>query len=378
MTQPFRFRWTGQHWDEASENTFHATNWDALLDVTRRLSGDAKCVFDGVYHAGGRHIVRRIAVPSRQSKWIARIPIMPSPNPESEGSWWTSEQQFTMQSEIATMKYIAKTTNIPVPEVFGYNICVDANPVGLPYMLMHCIEGNMLYDLGGPCILNSEQSERVRKSIASIQCQLFGASLNQIGCLVLDSSGEVGIGHLPAAFGFQGPFNLPADYFSSWVGQNPKFKNLQHLNDLSLRHATESFPGRLGSVIHKLNANGLCGRYPVLHPDFFMHNILLNDEFEVVGVIDWEYAYSVPIGVFAARINMFARFDSVKATLDWDDEGAQYIADVERMEGNMDLAHKLCKAITSPVGILGVCMQLYEEGTAVPFDKVMDKIEREL
>lgn len=74
-----------------------------------------------------------------------------------------------MQSEIATMKHIAKTTNIPVPEVFGYNICLDANPVGLPYILMHCIEGNMIFDLGGPGVLNPEQSERLHQSIASIQ-----------------------------------------------------------------------------------------------------------------------------------------------------------------------------------------------------------------
>ncbi|KAH8656424.1 hypothetical protein BGZ61DRAFT_188965 [Ilyonectria robusta] len=169
MTQPFRFRWTGQGHDECAKNTFDATNWDALLDVTRKSSGDAECLFEGDFHAGGRHIVRRIVVPSKRCRWIARLPIMPSSNTKSNGSWWTRERQFTMQSEIATMKHIAKTTNIPVPEVFGYNICLDANPVGHPYILMHCIEGNMIFDLGGPGVLNPEQSERLHQSIASIQ-----------------------------------------------------------------------------------------------------------------------------------------------------------------------------------------------------------------
>lgn len=74
-----------------------------------------------------------------------------------------------MESEIATMKYIAKFTNIPVPTILGHRTSIDGNPVRLPYMLMQCIRGNMLFDLGGPGILNCEQKSRIRKSIASIQ-----------------------------------------------------------------------------------------------------------------------------------------------------------------------------------------------------------------
>lgn len=108
-----------------------------------------------------------------------------------------------------------------------------------------------------------------------------------------------------------------------------------------------------------------------------MHNILLNDEFEVVGVIDWEHAHSAPVGVFAARTNIFVRFDTANATLGWDDEGAQYVADIEAIK-NSDSADKLSLALTSPLAILGLCMQLYEEGRAIPFDRAMDRIEREL
>jgi hypothetical protein len=104
--------------------------------------------------------------------WLVRIPILPTSSTSDQNEilkWWTAERRFTMESEIATMKFIAKSTGIPVPTIFGYRTSIDGNPVKLPYMLMQCIRGNMLFDLGGPGILTSEQKSRIRKSIASIQ-----------------------------------------------------------------------------------------------------------------------------------------------------------------------------------------------------------------
>ncbi|KAM0415906.1 hypothetical protein ACHAPT_013117 [Fusarium lateritium] len=280
-----------------------------------------------------------------------------------------------MLSEIATMKHIAKTTNIPVPEVFGYDCCLAANPAGLPYMLMSCIEGNMLADLGHEP--DEHQRERLHRSILSIQFQLLKTSIDQIGRLTLDSSGNIDIGPLAAAFGFGGPFTLATDYFLSWANQGPKFKHYNMLTP-DLQRATRSFPKRLESTIPKLDKYaGPPGRYPIIHPDFQMQNILLNDEFEVVGVIDWEYAYSAPASVFAARANMFLQFNATKATLEWNDEGAKYMVDIETID-KLDSADRLAPALTSPLAILGWCMQLFDEGRAVRFDQIVDRIEREL
>jgi hypothetical protein len=56
---------------------------------------------------------------------------------------------------------------IPVPEVCRYNICLDSNDIGLPYMLRKCIEGNTIYDPGGPNVLTPEQSKGLRQPIPS-------------------------------------------------------------------------------------------------------------------------------------------------------------------------------------------------------------------
>jgi len=171
MTQPPIFRWQGQHNDERSMLTFQYIDWAALLKEARLLNGGRPCDYDGPYHAGGRHIVRRLEFNGGEL-WIVRIPIIPASSTSDDTEirkWWTAERRFTMESEIATMKHLANVTHIPIPKIFGHMTSIDGNPVKLPYMLMECIRGNMLFDLGGPGILTTEQKCRIRKSIASIQ-----------------------------------------------------------------------------------------------------------------------------------------------------------------------------------------------------------------
>lgn len=131
-------------------------------------------------------------------------------------------------------------------------------------------------------------------------------------------------------------------------------------------------------MIDLLTANDGPLKFPIVHPDFGLHNILLNDDYEVVGVIDWEGAYSAPVGVFAARTNMFASLDVVNGTLAYDEEGADYVSLIATM-GRDDISwRELSIALGSVVGALSLCMMVYEEGRAIPFDIFMDKIEREL
>ncbi|KAH9216041.1 hypothetical protein DL95DRAFT_522932 [Leptodontidium sp. 2 PMI_412] len=159
MPQPAVFRWQGQHNDKRSARTFQHTDWTALLKEAQILNGGRSCIFDGPYHTGGRHIVRRLEFIDGGDLWLVRIPIVSASLTSDQSEimkWWTAERQFTMESEIATMKYYAECTDIPVPTIFGYRTSIDGNPVKLPYMLMQCIRGNMLFDLGGPGILDDE------------------------------------------------------------------------------------------------------------------------------------------------------------------------------------------------------------------------------
>ncbi|KAG9228377.1 hypothetical protein BJ875DRAFT_389546 [Amylocarpus encephaloides] len=215
-----------------------------------------------------------------------------------------------MESEILTMKYYAECTDILVLTIFGYRTSIEGNTIKLPYMLMQCIRGNMLFDLRGPAMHNNEEKSRIQKSIALIQCQVTTAKIDKLGSLVLGPNGTVDIGPLPASFGFEGPFSSAADYFLSWAA-HVEFGNMDFLRDRpedndrlrSLKRTVISFPSRLKSVIEKR-------AYPIVHRDFQLHNILFDDTYNVVGVIDWEHAHSAPLEVFAALTNIYSLFDS--------------------------------------------------------------------
>ncbi|KAK2859897.1 hypothetical protein FQN49_004596 [Arthroderma sp. PD_2] len=386
MAKPPVFRWQGQHNDDRSEQTSKYIDWDALLEEVQALNHSLRCAYDGRYHVGGRHTVRRIEFIDTKELWLVRIPIIPimptPPTSELVNTWWTAERRFTMESEIATMKYIAKSTEIPVPAVFGYKCSLDKNLVKLPYLLMECIEGNMLYDLGGPGILNDEQKNKIRKSIAAIQCQMATAAVDKLGSLILLPNGQIDIGPLPAAFGFSGPFTSEIDYFISWA-EHVKFGNLKFLKSRQedtdfirdLRREAVEFPSRLKVEIEQFLPREQSSKravYPIVHPDFLQHNILYDDEYNVVGVIDWEFAHSSPPEIFAARTNMYSHFDPESLRVITESEYLETMTDVETEMGQ---GYGLSQAFGSTLGEIGICMNGFEEGRATKFSQVLARLK---
>jgi aminoglycoside phosphotransferase (APT) family kinase protein len=213
---------------------------------------------------------------------------------------------------------------------------------------------------------------------------MAAAPVQKLGSLLLASDGTIDIGPLPASFGFKGPFPSMSDYFLSW-SVHSTFGNSEFLrprpedndNLRRLKQAVTSFPSRLKSVVEKGSPNALTScrdGYPIVHRDFRPHNILFDDEFNIVGVIDWEFAHSAPFEVFAALTNMYSRFDAKTLHVVPDtEEGRQYIEDVKDKERDTGLS----MAFGSILGDIGVCMTHFEEGSAVLFGELLDRYENE-
>jgi aminoglycoside phosphotransferase (APT) family kinase protein len=193
---------------------------------------------------------------------------------------------------------------------------------------------------------------------------MAAALIGKLGSLVLGTDGVVDVGPLPASFGFEGPFNSVSDYFLSW-SRNSTFGKpdflLTHHDDndwlRKLKQDVASFPSRLKTIIEKGSLKNLSSRnrYPILNRDFLPRNMLFDDEFNIVGVIDWEGAHSAPIEVFAALTNMYSRFDPETLHMVPDsDDGRRYIEDVkdkDRETGQALSERRLeaCSAISVPI-----------------------------
>ena len=54
-----------------------------------------------------------------------------------------------------------------------------------------------------------------------------------------------------------------------------------------------NFPPKVGELAFKITA-GDQGPCPLFHVDLGHKNIVVDDNYNVIGVIDWEHAYSVP------------------------------------------------------------------------------------
>ncbi|KAK2750686.1 hypothetical protein FQN57_002759 [Myotisia sp. PD_48] len=393
MAQPLTFRWNGQYADESSARTNKYIDWDALLREVQALSSRS-CSYDGEHHVGGRHIVRRFIFADTGERWLVRIPVVPgSDEPLSKddvSSFWTAKQKFKWESEIATMKYLSERMTTPVPAIHGYSTSIDGNPVKVPYMLMQCIEGNILYDLesGGTDALDEEQKRKVRKAVASIQCQLANASISKAGSLILGPDGEVEIGPLPSWFGSKGPFTSEIDYFRSWAAHikyaefcsaNAKFlidnpEDTEYLRDV--KQGTREFASKLTPIVENAVVKVPFARegcFPILHRDLGMHNILFDDAFNVVGVIDWEYAHSAPLEVFSTVTNVpYCKFDH---------EGlhsvphAEYVKDIMDSDKGLGQNCGLLDTYNSFWGDLGQCMYYFEEGKAIVYGSLSARLD---
>lgn len=143
----------------------------------------------------------------------------------------------------------------------------------------------------------------------------------------------------------------------------------------SLQQASISFPVRLRSAIEEKPPRTCRNSYPIVHRDFLLHNILFNDKYDIVGVIDWEYAHTSPFEVFAALTNMYSRFDreTTRAAPDVEEDGRTYKEDIMEQEETMPAEWKLSSVFGSVMGNLGLCMSQFEEGKAIFYTEVIDR-----
>ncbi|KAI6028995.1 kinase-like domain-containing protein [Pisolithus marmoratus] len=89
-----------------------------------------------------------------------------------------------LESEVATLKYLASQTQIPVPQVYAWNS--DAtNPVGAEYMIMQKVPGvsaNTIWDT-----LSMDIKKRVVSQVAEYLKAMFALRFERAGALYLSS-----------------------------------------------------------------------------------------------------------------------------------------------------------------------------------------------
>ncbi|KAI0098250.1 hypothetical protein GGR51DRAFT_538212 [Nemania sp. FL0031] len=270
-------------------------NCDALRVRAETLRGGIKCTVnlpsaDQAYFncdvLGGRNYHGSIVFDDGKT-WLARFRL---PNHNAPP---LQERNFDRRSEYATYRFLARTA-VPVPEVYD---CADdddpLNPVGAGYILLEKLAGKPLawYEA------SDAQKEKFCRQLAEIYANLEQHPLSGLGRLQLSSTGLPEAG--PAFFDYDssgnlipfGPFSHSNDYYKALIQQRIQ---LVKTGEIASSAPLDQYLVYM-SLLDSLPPDE-SGPFFLRHVDSRDANFLVDDDYNITGIIDWELAISTAKG----------------------------------------------------------------------------------
>lgn len=223
--------------------------------------------------------------------WLARIRRFNASSPPQ------TLQDHVSQSEVATLKFLEKTS-VPAPKVFDFAVEGPDNPVGVGFMLVEKLPGSTIYWSN----LSPEQKRKVIKQLADIYIDLRKYPFDSMGCLHLSDVGHVGEFARDALTDFYGPQMMTVGRLDSVVEYHTAAIKL--ILKLILEEKLYTRSSVDAYLVHRL----LLDLVPLVSPEptsetpqFFLRHaddkedhILVDKDFNITGMIDWEYAWTAP------------------------------------------------------------------------------------
>lgn len=196
-----------------------------------------------------------------------------------------------------------------------------------------------------------------------------------------------------------GPFDTVAAFFEAWA-ENAQFpSNEQKIRDLmkgapiewteEVLKSINEFPSQIKALARDLlHRDGNNGPFPLCHTDFLHSNIIVDDNFDVLGIIDWEGACTLPLQLitFPNFLKALPRpFDSPN---NYDEDGQPVDAeDKQRWQDRRDYVqmvksaeyedHILSTCLSNEKHVsIAYCMTAFENGKLGFYNRVVDELRK--
>ncbi|KAI1460743.1 phosphotransferase family protein [Annulohypoxylon moriforme] len=235
--------------------------------------------------------------------------------------------------EVATMRYVAANTTIPVPHIYHCGTAAE-NPTGLgPFIIMDYIEHdyNMSRVLLDPTLppdqspildpnINEEKLEYIYAQMANVLLQLSTLKFPRIGSLEEEEDGKtISVKGRPLTWNMNdiivhtnAPKSILPEPSRTYATEDEWLNALadMHMVQISFQHndaAEDEDDARDKYVSRQLFRNLVKekrlfprasskpdDRFRLFSEDFRPANVLLDKDLKIVGVIDWEFAYAAP------------------------------------------------------------------------------------
>lgn len=291
------YKWTGNPslakttpWSDHCRRFLDSINWTDLGEYASKLRGGKKCQIEDLIGLGGRHIVRILTFTDGR-RFVARLRIPSISDPEGKEG---DTEESLMLREADCLRLVGSQTSVPVPQILG--VGRRDTGFGTGFILMDCLPGNVGMDINFNFIPKQFKG-RFFEQMANAQVQTCNLLFPQIGSLVLLRDGAVKIGPIP---GIGGPFDTASAYLRAWASNKKFAASEQRVREVcgslfdEIWDSIVAFPERimtLASQITKAHEHGL---FPLVHVDFGHNNIVVDPEYNILGVIDWEHAATLP------------------------------------------------------------------------------------
>jgi len=284
-------------------------------------------------------------------RWLARFRLAWTLSPPAE------VRRYILRSEAATLMYLERNTRLPTPTIFDWGYASDpTNAIGVDYILMEKLDGT---PLNWPAA-NLEQKEKILQQLADVFLEIERHPFSAVGSLVtLDrvSPHEPSVEGAPtdesSAFdveglachstfhlgkGALGPFTSPLDASKAIV---QTFLTLIERGEIDARNPVNTYLAhrfRLDVVDGLFESSQPTDQLFLKHPDDKGDHILVNEAFDIIGIIDWEWtrtaskaeAFSSPCMLWPIG-KFYDGFNELKA-------GEMRLAEILRERGRGDLA----------------------------------------
>ena len=224
---------------------------------------------------------------SNNTFWVVRI-----------RTWTHRDIKGEMLSEVATMKLVKERTSIPIPTVYAYG-WEESNEFGFPYMLMNMLSGRHV-ESTFPSSVPEEFKPKVAGQLAQYIWELSQITFDQIGRIFYDTELE----EKPRIMSFpyfgkdMGPFNSSSSYFIRIRREVNDAISDQYSDDNKWAAWSQVCQVLTGAIPLMLCPQFRRGPFPLYHRDLQYSNILLDDNFDITGVLDWSGARTVPVEQF--------------------------------------------------------------------------------
>ncbi|KAJ9629844.1 hypothetical protein H2203_002226 [Taxawa tesnikishii (nom. ined.)] len=333
--------WRTASGDRSREEEEESDDDDSITDNTTGSSGSTEPFLDPTAHITEEALVR-LAITERKKFWLGDDDDITATHSRiASGSFnrvrfisfsdgkevciripycgydpaWTAHDAVALRNQVLLLKYIKRKTNLPVPEILSYDATLN-NGIGTPYTIMNVIKGREIQSVwheGNGVVPLEGFRQHVLQSVANAMAELRHLHFPKAGALHFpnDEDGEPEIGNVwrPGSadreFGFE-----PEDYMSPpsdsseveirkdlerwWNNecQEPishgamadMLKGIRMMYELIL----DQFPFK--HVVDQAGGE----RFSLKPPDFDWQNILVDDEGNVTGFLDWDYTVTVP------------------------------------------------------------------------------------